>query len=46
MVRRSDCSLLTLNSLLQALQGARLRLELRDECEVWGLLEEADPHMK
>ena len=44
--RQSDSSLLTLSSLLQALRGAAVKVELRDDTVISGVLEETDGFMK
>ena len=45
-VRQSDESVLTLSTLLQALQGADVRIELKDDTSITGTLEETDGYMK
>ena len=44
--RGSDASLLSLNTLLQAIPGVQLKVEMRDDTTVAGMLEESDVYMK
>ena len=44
--RDRDSVVLTLSTLLQALQGAEVQVELRDDTTVTGVLEETDGFMK
>ena len=44
--RDRDSVVLTLSTLLQALQGAPVQVELRDDTTVTGTLEETDGFMK